>query len=162
MIDYFKGNWELYRHISDGTHMQGQAILTPHHTMDTLYYKESGHFYTPSGVFDFFQDYLFMLTPLEKTPYNSPEKGHTLTHPMRLSLYFLEKKSITPSPPHNVEKGRLFMTFDSHGQGMHTCKNDVYKGFFHHEQQNTFQLSFNVNGPRKNYSMCTLYKRPCC
>lgn len=154
MIDYFKGKWALHRRVSDGTYMQGNAILTPHST-HTLHYNEQGHFHTPTGVFEFFQHYLFCVTP-HVNNHSLSEKTLNL---MSLSLYFLEKDNRTSQGPPLSGKGRLFMTFNPKGKGLHTCKNDVYKGFFHHDHDNAFQLSFDVKGPRKNYSIITYYMR---
>lgn len=154
MHSSFEGEWSLHRTISDGTYMTGKAVLIKK-IDQTLGYKEKGLFHTQRGILDFFQHYIFVLSPLLHPHYEPAHDQRNEHIPFTLSLYFPPKKEIEKDSSHK----RLFMQFSPQGKGIHSCQNDLYQGSFNIMNKGSFALSFTVKGPRKDHRIHTLYTR---
>ncbi len=113
--------------------MRGQALFTPSSTTEKhLFYAEHGTHEGPFGVLDFFKNYIYEI----KSPHS-------------FSLYFAAHE----------QKGEHFMTFDGPlGSALtaeHMCEKDIYQGTFQRLGDRDFVMSYNVRGPKKDYSIIT-------
>jgi hypothetical protein len=139
IFNNLRGKWTFNRIISDFSNLtlscelEGTAEFSTYdNDRNQLYYSEKGLFTFPDGKqSEFKKEYLYS--------YNSNTE--------KIEKYFFE----------NDAKAGLFYVF---GDQLHSCGNDRYKPsctFPDHENYDSFNLTYDVQGPRKNCRISTNY-----
>jgi hypothetical protein len=126
-----EGGWDFSRRIPAYGRMIGAASFT--RTDETRFlYRENGLLKLEDGpVFESFRNYIYEFS-----------QG-------RITVFF--------------EDGRFFHTLDfeseSRARGIHECGFDLYRGYYEFGDQDRFRLEWAVTGPKKDYTICTDFKR---
>lgn len=133
IFSLLEGEWQQERTITSGGHYTGKANFTRLDEI-TLIYREEGTLTLEGGYTNtVHRDYIFK------------------REDDRIGVYFAEK------PP------RLFhhLTFDSQAlaKAEHLCSPDTYQSAYRIINPDSFTISHDVTGPRKNYTMVTHYAR---
>lgn len=133
-----QGKWALKRSTNGFGDMQGIAVFSPFiDQRPALLYREEGVFLTSQeGLFDFYREYIYFLAD------------------QKIDVYF-SSKSI---------KQALFLSLTSSSSncsvtGAHTCKDDLYLATYQFLGDNTFTLHYDVKGPKKDFTIKTLFQR---
>lgn len=126
----FEGTWVFNRSISGSGTSAGKATYIKEGS-DTLLYREDGLFTNLDGVsFQNFRMYCYRL-----------ENG-------LISVYFTDGK-----PFHTLQ-------FDGDkATGHHLCACDHYDAEYLFEAPDRFRLSYKVKGPKKDYTIETLFQK---
>lgn len=134
-----QGSWKIHRAIPGHGIVNGIANFTGG-TVNQLFYKEGGTFIQEQGKqFNIQQEYLY-------TYYKK-----------QISVYFCE----------GSQKNQLFYHLNKltrcndklHLSASYLCNLDLYQLAYDFAHQNEFNLRYVVTGPKKNYTINTLYHR---
>ena len=130
-----EGKWNFHRTISNYGIIEGAATfkksaIEPH----LLHYREEGVLKREDGEhFQVYRDYLYR--------YKND----------RISVFFAEKTE------------RLFHVLEfrdaTTAVARHICSSDVYDATYKFRLEDEFELSYRVKGPKKDYSITTLFTR---
>lgn len=137
LLDYFQGCWQLQRHISDQPPMSGTAEFTADPTEpDQLDYLEKLAWQGPAG---------------------------SSIHAQRAYTYRRTDSGLAIDFADGVSAGALFLAFDferAHELASHhLCIADHYDGRFVFQSETSFELSFQIVGPHKDYRIRTQFLR---
>lgn len=132
----FEGLWKIQRVISTGEKMAGTATFKPcAENPDTLKYHERGQLTTPSGIkFDVFRDY----------EYRFDQKSNAI------DVLFSDGRHF-----HTLIFGHCL----KEAQGHHLCIKDNYNARYQFIDPETFELSYQVIGPKKDYSITSQFTK---
>ncbi|MBD5772722.1 DUF6314 family protein [Marinomonas colpomeniae] len=138
VLSYFLGDWRIHRVISGFGEITGQAMFQLNNQNDKLLnYKEAVTLPSPSNNQkpNAFREYEYVMT----------DTG--------FDIFFSD----------GATKGELFLSFEfihaSILTSHHLCIKDHYDAKFEFLSGDEFQLSFTVNGPKKDYSIQTCFTR---
>ncbi|HEY1096156.1 MAG TPA: DUF6314 family protein [Alphaproteobacteria bacterium] len=134
--DQLKGVWSFKRTIIDQRlnqtlTAQGQASFQPAETPQTLLYREEGRFNADQ---EFFREY----------------------------IYVFDGDKITILFADDPTRGKIFQTICPGTENItdrHLCGPDCYDGRYDFQTAQCFVIAQQVTGPRKNYTMETIYNR---
>lgn len=139
IFDTLKGSWEWHRTISNHGQMRGIArfhsiLFRPY----SLHYKEEGIFVKKNWqCHKVFKEYIYSLKKGQITVFFA-EKPKRLFH----TLVFSENKI-------------------PHATGTHLCVRDTYEALYTFPTPDEFTLTYHIKGPKKNYSIHTVFTRFC-
>lgn len=145
VFSLLQGSWSLIRTIAGHGTMKGTANLQKTENTQlfaqNLLYREDGIFELNDGKkLETHKEYLYILQ-------ND-----------KLGVYFVE----------NRRQGRLFHILDFNknetknfllAKAIHYCHEDIYNVRYKIYTNNHFQITYMVNGPKKNYISQTVFKR---
>ncbi len=132
-----QGKWAFSRLISGEGSVNGIATFTKSTLNEkTLYYRETGVFTQNNGCrFNVSRNYHYHYHQQEDT----------------ISVYFAE------------ELPRLFQTLKfttpTTAIASHLCKCDTYNAIYTFHSEDEFSIFYSVLGPKKNYTMTTIFNR---
>jgi Family of unknown function (DUF6314) len=137
------GNWSLKRTIPNGN-MVGEATFEAVETkINTLFYHEQGWI-------------TFNLQPQQTLACHREYMYCYQCESDAIFIYFIE----------DGETDRLFHTLQfslakgiSTAAGIHLCKQDTYHVTYKTVDENAFEISYSVKGPKKDYTLYTVFKR---
>lgn len=138
IYDYLKGQWHFHRKIIPHGYAEGMAIFTPvPENPNRLYYLEQGQFYLHHQQnFKIQREYIYNIT-----------ENHIMIYHARAG-----------------QAGEFFiqLTFPyetREAQASHLCLKDFYHAQFYFLNEQSFQIDYQVKGPKKNYQIQTQYLR---
>lgn len=137
------GLWSFNRQITDflsheKLQAHGEAHFTPTSLEGVLLYQEQGKMVHSNGYHDFQQSYFYLINGEQK-----------------IEVYFSQY-----SPSGELVMGDYFHSINLEGksdQFNHMCGQDHYLGHMQLISETAFELSWQVQGPRKNYQLWTQY-----
>lgn len=133
LYDYLRGNWSVNRHIDDRL-TGGESIFTGTASFTgaatTLAYRETGVLSHGGTRMQAARSYLWQC---------QPDRAHVMFDAQR--------------PFHEVDLK------DSAATARHLCGDDLYLGSYAFEGADTWQVTWDVEGPRKHYRSVTTYRR---
>jgi hypothetical protein len=143
LFNHLQGVWELKRRLGTQGHMQGMAFFTTWRE-GVLYYQEQGSIVLGSSkAFSAYRAYAYVY-------YQGTIAVHfwdsAREQPARL-LHTLHFQST-----HHTSQVLV-------ATGAHECASDVYKAHYAFLSPEDFQLTYQVQGPRKNYTIQTYFSR---
>jgi len=140
------GSWNLYRTITSPKFQpmtgSGKAIFEKYQKdAPSLLYKEELTLHLPSESINASKDYIFRLIDNQISVFfnENPER------------FFYTLKFDDDHPTAD----RLFQQ----AGGEHLCGNDNYRASYSFFDDNTFELTYQVSGPKKDYTTITKYNR---
>ncbi len=141
------GRWNLYRTITSPKFQPmtgaGKAIFENYQkdSSPSLLYKEELTLHLPSESIHASKEYIFRLIDNEISVFfnENPERF----------FYTLKFDDQT------TKDERLFQQ----AGGEHLCGNDNYRASYSFFNDNSFELTYQVSGPKKDYTMTTKYNR---
>lgn len=133
----FSGRWKVSRKLNGELFFSGQVEFADADLEGLLRYREEGEARYPGGFRAIaFREYYFL-------PRNAA-----------FQVFF------------DQDKTRLFnsVTLKSDGQGLfgkdtHQCGNDIYKSEYHFVAPDEWAWAHRVSGPKKDYSLHSVYRR---
>ena len=137
ILNYFSGHWQIRRHISDQPEMRGDAeFRASPGAGGQLHYVERLSWAGPNGQ---------PIQAQRAYTYRRTDTG--------LAIDFAD----------GVNPGALFLAFDfeqaSELTSHHLCIADHYDGRFVFHSMDSFELSFQVVGPHKDYRINSRFQR---
>lgn len=137
VLEYFLGDWRVYRVISGFGEVTGQATFQLSSQSNRLLnYKEA----------------MILPNSKEQKP-NAFREYEYLMKDTGFDIFFSDGET----------KGELFLSFEfihaSILTSHHLCIEDHYDARFEFVSNDKFELSFTVNGPKKDYSIQTCFIR---
>lgn len=142
VFESLEGKWRFERDVSgkDGGKMQGTAVFRACDT-GVLHYAEHGVFHQEGNPqpFKTHREYL----------YRMEENG-------QLCVYFKDGESMEPARLfHEI----VFREGSRKATGGHYCKPDQYDAAYEFLSPKEFLITYQVKGPRKDYSSRTLFTK---
>lgn len=147
LFTHLSGVWELKRRLGTQGHMQGVARFQPWGP-EVLYYQEKGTAtFGNSKALPAYRKYAYVICPR----YNGSS----------LAVHFWDQVKEQPAG--------LLHTLQCHGTqtasqvlvatGTHWCSDDVYKACYKFVNNKNFQLTYQVHGPHKDYTIQTHFSK---
>lgn len=137
------GRWQLYRNIPNFGTFEGYASFkkTPD-SQHVLFYQEEGTLKLTSG----------MEVPASKEYVYRYQDG-------QISAFFLENGTYNRLFHTLQFESDIKETYPIKAEGYHRCKNDDYDAEYNFSSEDAFNLTYKVDGPSKNYSSMSFFKR---
>ena len=134
IFNSLEGRWHFHRTISNFGTVEGEATFKRSATeKNLLHYREDGEWISKNGLNKVHREYLYQ--------YQNE----------KISAYFAEQKD------------RLLHTLEFQKNGLatakHLCACDLYAATYQFHNPDEFELTYRVEGPKKNYTMTTLFQR---
>ena len=133
---FLEGAWRFHRTISTGATVEGTAVFAKRPDTDnTLDYREDGTCTMPEGsIFTAYMKYVYRF------------------HNEKISVHFADDRFFHALQFH-LESDPLTAT------AQHLCVCDTYQATYTFFERNRFQLLYEVQGPKKNYTIKTLFTK---
>lgn len=136
---FFNGTWQLIRLVSNA------ASLTAITTFES--YRKNYLWYRESGV----------LHINDEKRVNTSQEYYYYFGETSIDIYFNNQKQLYISLP--LMKSPKHPAFPFYPAGRHYCSRDTYKSTYIIESPNLFKIDCEVSGPKKDYSMISVYER---
>jgi Family of unknown function (DUF6314) len=143
LFTHLSGIWELKRRLGTQGHMQGLACFQPWGPQ-VLYYQEKGTATFGNGkAFPAYRKYAYVYA-----------QG-------TIAVYFWDQEKEQPAGLlHTLQYHSTQTTSQALvATGTHWCSDDVYKACYTFVDNNHFQLTYQVYGPHKDYTIQTHFSK---
>lgn len=141
VFNSLEGNWKLYRTLSNNGMMSGTAAFI-RCDLNELFYRETGLFVpnTNAHTFKVYREYFYCYMKNQIHVFHAENNKPTnLLH----TLEFITNSKAT---------------FPLQAQAHHVCSQDSYQALYSFFATQ-FQLQYKVKGPKKNYTITTIFDR---
>ncbi|MBJ7449122.1 MAG: hypothetical protein JHC93_02045 [Parachlamydiales bacterium] len=137
IFDSLEGEWSFKRIIPNQGEINGRVVFHKENS-SCLKYREEGVFSTVHGdELNSYRDYYYTLNQ------------------DRIDIFF--DKDLK-----NLFQSLIFNTNDTYPlklRSSHLCSKDLYEGTYTFENAGQFNINYVVNGPKKNYTTYTVFKK---